>query len=88
MIADMKVNFLLCAKMNSALQILYFIPTLREFLNHYIVNNPGNTTLVALKVVFDKMSTSSRPITTANHFTELKGNFNWKLGHQQTAMNF
>ena len=77
-----------CCFMNSALQVLYFMPTLREFLNNHIVSHPGNPTLTALKVVFDEMSMSSKHVTVANYFTQLKGNFNWKLGHQQDSNEF
>ena len=61
---------------NSALQVLYFIPSLREYLSQYIVNNPGNSTLTTLKMVFDEMSISSRPVTIADYFAQLRGNFN------------
>ena len=86
-IALMNSGFNVCF-MNSALQVLYCIPSLRQRLNFCITNGMKSTIVTALHQLFDRMSLSNTLIMTANYFTLLKGNFGWRFGTQQDSNEF
>ena len=74
--------------MNSVLQSLYYIPEIMERLDFCSSTSIGNQQLLALKDIFNEMS-SSTVVVTSLYFSMLKGDkAHWLLGQQQDACEF